>query len=110
MFLLRIRPYRTMDKRLDGVVITFIDITEVKRAQEVEDQLASIVESSNIAIVSKDLNGIISSWNRGAQQLFGYAAEEAIGKSISILIPADRENEEPGILDRIRRGVRVERY
>jgi two-component system, chemotaxis family, CheB/CheR fusion protein len=109
-FLLRIRPYRTVDNRLDGVVITFIDITEVKRAQEVGDRLASIVESSNDAIVSKDLNGIITSWNRGAQQLFGYAAEEVIGKSISILIPADRENEEPGILDRIRRGERVERY
>jgi two-component system CheB/CheR fusion protein len=110
VFLLRIRPYRTVDNRLDGVVITFIDITEVKRAQEVGDQLALIVESSNEAIVSKDLNGIIISWNRGAQQLFGYAAEEVIGRSISILIPADRENEEPGILDRIRRGERVEHY
>jgi two-component system CheB/CheR fusion protein len=109
-FLLRIRPYCTADNRLDGVVMTFIDITDVKRAQEVGDQLASIVESSNEAIVSKDLNGIIISWNRGAQQLFGYAAEEVIGKSIAILIPADRENEEPGILDRIRRGERVERY
>jgi PAS domain S-box-containing protein len=108
--LLRIRQYRTLDNRLEGVVVTFIDITEVKRAQEVGDQLASIVESSNEAIVSKGLNGIIASWNKGAQHLFGYAAEEVIGKSISILIPADRESEEPGILDRIRRGVRVESY
>jgi two-component system CheB/CheR fusion protein len=109
-FLLRIRPYRTLDNRLDGVVITVIDITEVKRAQEAGDRLASIVESSNEAIVSKDLNGIIASWNNGAQRLFGYAAQEVIGESISILIPADREDEEPRILDRIRRGERVEHY
>lgn len=73
-------------------------------------RLASIVASSDDAIVSKDLNGIISTWNAGAERLFGYAAEEVIGKSISILIPPDRHNEEPEILARIRRGERVDHY
>ena len=72
--------------------------------------LASIVESSGDAILSKDLDGIITSWNKGAERLFGYAAEEAIGKSITMLIPADRQDEEPAILDRIRRGERTDHY
>jgi len=79
--------------------------SEVARAR-----LAAIVESSNDAIVSKDLNGIITSWNAGAQQLFGYTAEEAIGKSISMLIPPERAGEEPLILQRIRSGERVDHF
>jgi PAS domain S-box-containing protein len=72
--------------------------------------LASIVETSNDAIVSKDLNGIITSWNRGAERLFGYAAEEMIGKSITTLIPPERQNEEPEILDRVRCGECIDHY
>jgi PAS domain S-box-containing protein len=72
--------------------------------------LAAIVDSSEEAIVSKDLNSIVTSWNRGAEKLFGYAPGEIIGKSISILIPLDRQDEEPEILDRIRRGERVDPY
>jgi len=79
--------------------------SEVARAR-----LAAIVESSNDAIVSKDLNGIITSWNAGAQQLFGYTAEEAIGQSIRMLIPPERAEEEPLILQRIRNGERVEHF
>ena len=71
---------------------------------------AAIVESSEDAILSKDLDGVITSWNRGAQRLFGYAAWEVVGKPVTILIPGDRENEEPMILDRIRRGERIEHY
>lgn len=71
---------------------------------------AAIVESSEDAILSKDLNGVITSWNRGAQRLFGYAAEEVVGKPVTILIPSERENEEPMILERIRRGERIEHY
>jgi PAS domain S-box-containing protein len=72
--------------------------------------LAAIIENSDDAIVSKDLNGIITSWNRGAERLFGYKAEEVIGKPVSILIPADHIDEEPKILGLIRRGERVEHY
>jgi PAS domain S-box-containing protein len=72
--------------------------------------LAAIVESSDDAIVSKDLDGIITSWNRGARELFGYTAEEAIGRSITILIPPDRLSEEDMVLGRIRRGERVEHF
>ena len=87
-----------------------IDITDRKRAEEAAERLASIVESSEEAIVRKDLNGIIETWNHGATRLFGYAAEEVIGKPITILIPQDRLEEENQILDRIRRGDRVEHY
>jgi PAS domain S-box-containing protein len=73
-------------------------------------QVASIVESSDDAIISKDLNGIIKSWNAGAERIFGYSAEEVIGKSITILIPPDRHDEEPKILERLRRGERIEHY
>jgi PAS domain S-box-containing protein len=72
--------------------------------------LAAIIENSDDAIVSKDLNGIITSWNKGAKSLFGYSAEEVIGQPVSILIPADHIDEEPKILDFIRRGQRVEHY
>jgi PAS domain S-box-containing protein len=73
-------------------------------------RLAAIVESSDDAIISKDLNGAILSWNSGAERLFGYAPEEVVGKPGTILVPQDRQDEEPEILDRIRRGERVEHY
>ena len=73
-------------------------------------RMVSIVECSDDAILSKDLNGIITSWNRGAEILFGYPAEEIIGKPVTTLIPPDLQNEEPAILERIRRGERVEHY
>jgi PAS domain S-box-containing protein len=95
---------------LIGAVNMLIDITDRKRADAHAERLASIVESSDDAIVSKDLDGIITSWNRGAERLFGYLADEVIGKSVTILIPADRVDEEPKILDRIRQGERVDHY
>jgi PAS domain S-box-containing protein len=79
-------------------------------AEERAQQLASIVESSDDAIVSKDLNGIIRTWNSGAERLFGYSAAEVIGKPVTILFPPGREDEEPGILARIRRGERIHHY
>jgi PAS domain S-box-containing protein len=74
------------------------------------NRLAAVVESSEDAILTKDLNGVITSWNRGATELFGYSAEEAIGRSVTMLIPEDRQDEEPSILTRIRSGQRIEHY
>lgn len=73
-------------------------------------RLAAIVEFSDDAIISKDVNGIIQTWNRGAERIFGYTAEEVIGRPVNILIPADRQDEEPSILARIRRGDSVDHY
>jgi PAS domain S-box-containing protein len=96
---------------------TGIDITDRKRIEaELRDSeqrlryLASIVESSGDAIVSKNLDGIITSWNRGAERIFGYAAEEAIGWPITIVIPEDRQSEEREILTRLRQGERVDHF
>ena len=79
-------------------------------AEQTAQRLASIVECSDDAIVAKDLDGVITSWNQGAERLFGYTAEQAIGKPVTILIPADRPDEEPTILARIRRGERIDHY
>ena len=95
---------------LIGAVNMLVDISDRKRADIDAQRLASIVASSDDAIISKGLDGIITSWNRGAESLFGYTAEEVIGKSVTILIPEDRMNEEPEILDRIRRGERIDHY
>jgi two-component system CheB/CheR fusion protein len=86
------------------------DITERKKTEDATRRLAAIVESSDDAIVSKDLNGIITSWNAGAERLFGYSAEEALKKPITIIIPPDRYHEEQQILDRIHSGERVEHF
>jgi PAS domain S-box-containing protein len=94
---------------LDVLARQAADLIERTEAEQVAQRLSAIVDSSYDAIVSNDLNGIITSWNYGAERLFGYKAEEAIGKPLLILIPADRHNEEPNI-DRIRRGERVEPY
>jgi two-component system sensor histidine kinase UhpB len=72
--------------------------------------LVAIVESSHDAIISKDLNGVIQSWNKGAEEVFGYTAEEAIGQPVTMLMPPDRVNEEPGIIARIRSGEKVDHY
>jgi PAS domain S-box-containing protein len=72
--------------------------------------LSALIESADDAIISKTLEGIITSWNAGAQRIFGYTADEVIGKSITILIPKDHENEEPAILARLRAGERIEHY
>ena len=93
-----------------GVVCYFRDIGDRKRAEQNANLLASIVESSDDAIVSKNLDGIIMSWNQGAERLFGYTAAEAVGQSITMLIPPDRLEEEPKILERLKRGERVEHF
>jgi PAS domain S-box-containing protein len=101
----------------DTVLEVNRDVTERKRIEialsETEQRLnwlASIVESSDDVIVSKNLDGIITSWNRGAERIFGYTAAEAVGQPITIVIPQDRQNEEREILTRIRRGERIDHF
>jgi PAS domain S-box-containing protein len=105
----------------DGAVMflhpTGIDVTERKQfeaalrdSQQRLRWLASIVESSDDAIVSKNLDGVITSWNKGAERIFGYTSEEAIGRPIMIVIPQDRQDEERTILTRIRRGERIDHF
>ena len=82
-----------------------------RKSMEVRGRLlAAIVESSDDAIISKDLNGIITSWNNGAERIFGYTAAEIVGHSVTELIPPDRQHEEPNILARLRRGLRIDHY
>ena len=83
---------------------------ERKRADETQGRLGAIVASSNDAIVSKDLQGVIQTWNPAAERLFGYSAAEAIGRSITRLFPPESVDEETHILARIRRGERIEHY
>jgi PAS domain S-box-containing protein len=82
----------------------------LRESEERFRRLASIIESSDDAIIGKSLNGIITSWNKGAERLFGYTAEEAVGKPVTIVIPPDRHEEERSIRERIGRGVRIEHY
>jgi PAS domain S-box-containing protein len=95
---------------LEGFTTTNSDPTPLRNGMEQVLWFASIVESTDDAIITKNLDGIITSWNKAAQRLFGYTAEEVIGKSITILIPPEQRDEEPVILDRIRRGERIDHY
>jgi PAS domain S-box-containing protein len=87
-----------------------LDISEQRKAEEDQARLAAIVESSEDAIISKSLEGIITSWNEGARRLFGYSAEEMLGQPVSRIIPVERSEEEAQILARLRRGERVDYY
>jgi PAS domain S-box-containing protein len=103
-------PLFDADGDLIGAVNMLVDLTERAIVDEAAQRFAAIVESSDDAILAKDLNGTIISWNRGAERLFGYTAAEAIGRHVLMLIPLDRHNEEPDILGRIRRGERIDHY
>ncbi len=86
------------------------DIPEGQSGELSPDYLAAIVDSSDDAIIGKTLDGTIISWNRGAERIYGYTADEAVGKPIAILIPDDRRDELPGIFERLRRGERIDHY
>jgi PAS domain S-box-containing protein len=103
-------PIRDESGTLLGAVNVVVDITDCKRAEEAQALLAAVVESCEDAIVTKTLDGVIRSWNGGAERLFGYTAAEAIGRPITLVIPPDRLDEERMILERLKRGERVEHY
>jgi PAS domain S-box-containing protein len=86
------------------------DVTNQIRTEKDLRHMAAIVETTDDAVISKDLNGIITSWNPAAESLYGYKAEEAIGRPVTILIPPERPDEEPAILERLRRGQRIDHY
>src|SRR5215475_1490537 len=86
------------------------DVTEQKRAEETNRRLAAIIEFSGDGIISKDLDEMVTSWNKEAERLFGYGADEIIGKPISVLVPPNRHNEELGIIERLRQDKTVLRY
>jgi PAS domain S-box-containing protein len=105
-----VRPWRNAVGEIGGIVVATEDITERKRAEVVNSRLAAIVDWSDDAVVGKDLNGVITSWNAAAGRLFGYAADEAVGSSVALIIPQDRLGEEAEILDKMRHGIPVDHY
>src|SRR5579864_4307058 len=107
---LTISPVRDSSGRIVGASKVASEITDRKRAERSTALLAAIVDSSDDAIVSKTLDGIITSWNKSAERIFGYLPEEAVGKHITLIIPRDRWDEESSIIARIRRGERVDHF
>ncbi len=94
----------------EGLSVYFHSVSERRHSEHIQSRLAAVVESSDDAILSLDLNTIIITWNRGAERIFGYTAEETIGQSVTILIPPGLEDEEPKILQRLRDGERIEHF
>jgi PAS domain S-box-containing protein len=103
-------PLRDAEGRIVGGINMLVDITERKRAEQATAALAAIVDSSDDAIVGKDLNGVIASFNKSAERMFGYTAQEAIGQPVTLVIPKDRLSEEAEILRRLRQGERVDHF
>src|SRR5712691_8601462 len=89
---------------------TIRDITDRRRAEEAHLHLAAIVSSSDDAILSKDLDGMITSWNAAAERMYGYSAQEIVGQPVTLLFPPDRHSELTQIMERIRQGERVDHY
>jgi two-component system CheB/CheR fusion protein len=109
-YLLRILPYRTVEDVIDGVVLTFLDITELKQQEEQRETLAAIVDSSQDGIIGKTLDGVITSWNAGAERLYGYSAREAIGRTLDLLVPPDQRPLMAAVFDQLRQGIKVEPF
>src|SRR6185436_3349738 len=107
-YLRRILPYRTEEDRIEGVVVTFTDLTERRGAEQARAELAAIVEYSDAAIVGESLKGIITSWNRGAQETYGYTAKEVVGRSSDLIVPPERRQEASQILRQIARGESIQ--
>src|SRR5262249_33773613 len=106
---LRAHPIFRDGKQI-GAVVTFLDITERKRAEGDLQRLAAIVESSHDSIIGESLDGTILSWNAGAERIYGYAASEAIGNSAAMLAPPERQSEAAEMLSQLRLGRKVESF
>jgi PAS domain S-box-containing protein len=111
------QPLRNVEGTVDAILIHAVEVTtqvlartEIEKRERASSHLAAIVDSSDDAIVSKNLDGTITSWNKSAERLFGYTAQEAIGQHITLIIPSDRRNEEEEILANIKRGKRFEHF
>jgi PAS domain S-box-containing protein len=107
---LTVSPVRDSGGRVIGASKIARDISDRRRSEEARARLAAIVDSSQDAIVGKTLEGVVTSWNRGAERLFGYSAQEAVGRNIRFIIPPERQAEEDGVLARIARGEVVEHF
>lgn len=103
-------PLLSESGEIIGAIHLFEDVSHRKASEEAAYTLASIVESSEDAIISKDLDSVILSWNRGAERIYGYRAGEVIGRQMTILLPPDRPNEEADIVTRLKRGERIEHF
>jgi PAS domain S-box-containing protein len=108
--LVNIDPIWDATGRVVGAINAFQDVTPLKQAEEVRARLAAIVETSDDAIVSKSPEGIIQSWNAGAERIFGYSAAEVVGQPINLIIPPELQDEERLILERLRQGERIEHF
>lgn len=109
-YLTRILPYRTLDDHIEGVILNFLDITARKKAEEVRYFLAAIVESSQDSIVTIDFDGVITTWNKAAEELYGYPAEETVGKPLEMLLLPEDLKQMLADAERIKQSREVESY
>lgn len=101
-------PIRVAAEQMRQASVVVTDVTQKKRAEVIERRLAAIIESSEDAILSTDLDMVVTSWNKGAERLYGYRAEEVLGRPVTMLVPGDRPAEEAEIIAHIRNGLRIE--
>jgi PAS domain S-box-containing protein len=102
-------PIRDKDGNINGTVLVFRDVSSTRKAEETGRLLANIVQSSGDAIIGQDLDRVVTSWNKGAERIFGYSEEEMVGRSSSVLVPSGAD-EMPGVVERIRNGERIGQY
>ena len=108
-FSLRISPYRTIENKIDGVVITLVDVTKMRQAEKVR-RLATIITDSNDAVTVLNLDGTITAWNKGAEKMYGYSEKEALKMNIYDFVPENKKQETDEMIDSIRSGKIVKSY
>ena len=100
-------PYRTVDNIIDGIVLTFVDITEMKNTEELQ-RLAAVVKDSNDAVTVQDLDGKILAWNRGASRMYGWKEAEALKMNVREIVPQEKRNEAIALIKRIKKGEEIQ--